>query len=708
MARSRNSSVLLPAAICLALAGGVCWWSLGGGGQGGPQGPDAAIGPSVARSQKPRGADPPQVEAPPRGVPPGNEGPAVTAVAAREPVVPLKKPAPRPDDYVGSQACATCHAAITATYQDHSMGQSMALVDGGRAIETDPSDSEFHRDSSPPPATATIRDREREYTVERREHGEGGSTVWHHERVVDAAGIPIYDQSMPVRFAVGSGTRGRSYLIDHDGQLFQSPIGWYSSTGRFDLSPGHDRGLRFERNIGDGCLYCHAGRVEHDPDRPGHYSRQVFAEASIGCERCHGPGAKHVARMTDWPAGLPCPDTEIVNPTALEPRRREAVCNQCHLGGEAAIPRFGRGFYDFRPGDLLDDTLLVFVHDETIRAANGEKPVSQVEQMRQSRCYQGSDGAMGCVSCHDPHSKPGRLELDDFYRSKCNACHAEQPGESSQPVGHPCSLSAREREAAPANGSCIRCHMPAQSLREVPHTAMTDHRVPRLPSGIGQPGTVSPTASSPGDLVAFDDAATRVPRRELDRARGMALAVQPGAMRSTQGRQQAVTMIVPRGLDPGDSRGVVAALDGDADALRALADLYAAGGRMDAAVACWQGVLESDPADEATLSALARQYQRSGRMREALGLVDRLAATNPSIAAVHAQRAAILAAQGHSDDAVTAALHCLQLDPSRQQFRSWFADLLERIGRGEEAASQRQVLSRLEAAAADSGPSSKR
>ncbi|MSR26751.1 MAG: hypothetical protein EXS06_07000, partial [Planctomycetaceae bacterium] len=486
MARSRNSAFLV-AGVAFALAAGLLLWRwLGATGEGDSKRetrPTLAHGPVTPSPSAP--------PAPPVTTPP------------RAPVAPLEKPSPRPSDYVGSQACSGCHAAIAESFAQHPMGQAMDTVPGERPVE-DQSD------------VRTFVDREREYVVEERD-----GIVLHHERVFDTDGTLIYDQAMPVRFAVGSGTRGRSYLIDQAGLLTQSPIGWYSGTGRYGLSPGyeHDRGLRFERSIGDGCLHCHAGLVEHEPDGGPGYSSRVFAEAAIGCERCHGPGGEHVATMAALAPGATATDLRIVNPVDLEPRRREAVCNQCHLGGEATITRFGRGFYDFRPGDYLDDTLLVFVHDERAAAASGAKPVSQVEQMRQSRCWQGTGGTLGCISCHDPHAKPAPEEIDAFYRTKCQACHEEQP----------CSLPAVERDAPPAAGSCIRCHMPSQDLVDVAHTAMSDHRVPRRPDD-------APPAprGAPAGLVPFDDAAARVPPRELARARGLALASLPGTAKSTR------------------------------------------------------------------------------------------------------------------------------------------------------------------------------
>jgi predicted CXXCH cytochrome family protein len=426
--------------------------------------------------------------------------------------------------------------------------------------------------------------------------------------------------------------------------------------------------------------------VEHTDDGTDRYSSRVFAEAAIGCERCHGPGADHVAKMTALPAGAKADDLQIVNPVDLEPRRREAVCNQCHLGGEATIPRFGRGFYDFRPGDHLDDTLLVFVHDETATTASGAKPVSQVEQMRQSGCWKGTGGTLGCVSCHDPHSKPAPEAIDAFYRSKCQACHEEKP----------CSLPEVERDTAPAAGSCIRCHMPSQDLVEIAHTAMSDHRVPRKPD---QSAPAAPRGQGAA-LVAFDDAASRVPARELERARGLVLASLPGTAKSTQRAQEAISALTPPGIDSKDQRALVAALAGDVESLRGLGQLFASTGRIHAAAACWEGALAADPADGETMSLLALQMQRGGRLREALAMLDRLVATNPFVAAIHAQRGALLVPLGRPDDAIAAVRTSLTLDPSSLPVRSFLAELLARSGHEAEAEEERTTISRLKAAAA--------
>src|SRR4029453_17611577 len=112
------------------------------------------------------------------------------------------------------------------------------------------------------------------------------------------------------------------------------------------------------------------------------YATNPFPRLAIGCENCHGPGKQHVnAREADLAASH---DT-IVNPGKLPLAERDSVCNQCHLQGEARIPRYGRTYFDFRPGQRLDSTLVVFLSGTGV--TNGKtEAVRHVQQMMASRC----------------------------------------------------------------------------------------------------------------------------------------------------------------------------------------------------------------------------------------------------------------------------------------------------------------------------------
>jgi predicted Zn-dependent protease len=100
------------------------------------------------------------------------------------------------------------------------------------------------------------------------------------------------------------------------------------------------------------------------------------------------------------------------------------------------------------------------------------------------------------------------------------------------------------------------------------------------------------------------------------------------------------------------------------------------------------------------MSMLSLQMQRGGRLRESLVMLDRIVATNPSVAAIHAQRGALLVSLGRPDDAIAAARTSLELDPSSLSVRSFLAELLTRTNRSAEAEEERATISRLKAAAA--------
>ena len=103
----------------------------------------------------------------------------------------------------------------------------------------------------------------RKYWVERTD-----DAVIHHELITAADGEVIHDNALPVRLFLGSGTRGKSYAVQHSGLLYQSPISWFAGDGgRWDLSPGFRGNITgFQRRIVDKCMMCHAGRIAVEPD----------------------------------------------------------------------------------------------------------------------------------------------------------------------------------------------------------------------------------------------------------------------------------------------------------------------------------------------------------------------------------------------------------------------------------------------------------
>jgi hypothetical protein len=127
--------------------------------------------------------------------------------------------------YVGDAACSRCHADVAESYRAHPMGRSVVTV--AAATEAGPRAA---------PAAAEFDAGGYHYTVERRE-----GRLIHREQRFDA-GEPVASVEAAVAYALGSGERGYSFLVERDGFVAQSPVAWYAQERRYDLAPGYQSG----------------------------------------------------------------------------------------------------------------------------------------------------------------------------------------------------------------------------------------------------------------------------------------------------------------------------------------------------------------------------------------------------------------------------------------------------------------------------------
>jgi hypothetical protein len=551
----------------------------------------------------------------------------------------------RPDvKYVGTDACAACHVEHAKTYRQHPMGQSLAPV--ARATPVERYDA----------AAKNPFDRLGfQYRVERR-----GDTVIHRE----AAGT--IHAEVEVQYAVGSGARGRSYLIDHDGFLFQSPITWYPQKKAWDLSPGFDKlHHHFGRPVQADCLFCHSNRVLDVADTQNQYREPIFEGHAIGCERCHGPGELHVKRHESGERVSGADDT-IVNPRRLEPALREAICEQCHLQGVARVPRRGRQAAEFRPGLPLNLFLAIFVKPPA--AADSQKFVGQVEQMHASRCFTASNGKMGCVSCHDPHVYPAAAEKVTYYRDRCLRCHGEAA----------CSVPPAVRRQTSKDDSCIQCHMPAGES-DIQHHSITDHRVPRR---LGE-------ASPPGPKPTDDEMPIRLFHRDLlsaddpDAGRDLGVALMDRVERyPPPTRLRLGQLALPR------LQAAVQTDPTDVDAVDAKGHAHWAVGELSAAATTFDDVLARSPRREITLLVAATLAMERGRWDAAIPYWERAIVVNPwrhefrlGLAQAHAQR-------GNWPAAFTACQDALRLNPVGWQARKLLVECHLATGQTAEARAE--------------------
>ncbi len=472
---------------------------------------------------------------------------------------------------LAQQNCLPCHAKQVEAYAKSGMGNAM------RVPEKDAAGKVEHELSATKLAVIQQPD------------------GMHHR--VERNGLT---EDQRIRWAVGSGKIGHSYIIQVGDYLFESPVSYFAQRGEWDVSPGYQSqsNLDFDRPITTECLFCHAGEVRTLGASPNRFADPPFASLGISCERCHGPTNEHTRAPSR---------RNIVNPARLPERARDSVCEQCHLGGEARILNPGRKWHDFTPGQELETVLTVYVNRN--RGNAPLKVVSQVEQLAQSRCARESGGKLWCGTCHDPHD-PKKLTVAR-QREVCQSCHNKPLAES-----HP-----------KAAEDCASCHMLRTSTTEIAHTAYTDHRIRIKPE---EPG--APTAAGDPDLVAWREPASAIRLRNLGLAYLAAARTERSLAASKEGLRLLMQLEEPPADDPPvlDGIGTLFVKQSPADAVQLFSQAlrkqpdnarYAvnlgialeASGDGHAAVEMWNRAIAADPSYDSAYLHLAEYYQKTGQ-----------------------------------------------------------------------------------------------
>ena len=395
--------------------------------------------------------------------------------------------------YIGDESCRQCHLGKYESFKKTGMGRSMSK----------PLPDELGIFSKQ--VTVHNAETDQVYSI----YTENGK-AFHRQSQLDSGHKPVFSEAHEVVYSVGSGKHGQSYVIARGDFLFLSPLSYYTSVHKWDLSPGFETGLYrgFTRPVGGLCVSCHSGLPQPVQGMTNQYLNPPFRILSIGCERCHGPGAAHVSGQRAVKLDTTSLDSSIVNPRLLPPRLRDDVCYQCHLSGDARVQRPGKGALDFRPGTALDEVVSVFFVPASLKGS-GLAALSQPEQILMSRCQQKDGSRLNCINCHDPHIQPEGSNAAEYYRSKCMECHKTAS----------CGFDRLKRAATSPPDNCISCHMPKAQLTNIAHVAYTDHRIARRPTDAGK-GLIARDVDPESNLIW----ATRPSNRDKPDLRTLALA----------------------------------------------------------------------------------------------------------------------------------------------------------------------------------------
>ncbi|MEE4161004.1 MAG: tetratricopeptide repeat protein [Woeseiaceae bacterium] len=602
--------------------------------------------------------------------------------------VPQASSEPAEHEFVGSVACAGCHAAETARWRDS-----------------------HHALAMQPASERTVLGR-----FDGREVGYFDETAAFSRRG-DEFVVRALDGNGEARDYVIAYTFGvepiQQYLVAFPGGRLQAlPWVWDTRPSAAGgqrwlhlypdeyVAPGdslHWTGHR--QNWNYMCAECHSTNVIVGYDARNDTFETRYDEVSVGCEACHGPGSEHVrqAEAGAFGAGkglaVDLDDrgdaTWVMNPStgiaarsepALRKSAQPEACGRCHAR-RATLDE------PYVYGKPLADTHRVSLLDDGLYHADGQilDEVYVYGSFLQSRMYQ---AGVTCTDCHEPHS--GELVTGAGDPSAvCAQCHSPAVFAAEAHMGH-----------SPDAAGCVDCHMTGKNYMVVDFRRDHSFRVPRpdLAAQTGAPeacGTCHADRDAEWAARAIAEHAGGARRASFGPALAQARAgyanpqlvgvigsqAFPGIARAT-----AVTGLVPP-YRPEDLQSLVDSL-ADPDPLVRMGALTTLAAFAPDEKARFAGTLLADPVKSVRIEA-------AFALADAFGLLDAAGRRAFNAAAAEFRRSRMISASqpdallslagfearlGNRDQARAAYQRALYLEPSWAAARANYADFLRQEG----------------------------
>lgn len=266
-----------------------------------------------------------------------------------------------------------------------------------------------------------------------------------HDPAADPAAIlGDFEGSSPARsftksdvvYTLGSRWK-QQYLTEVGDDYYLLPAEWVVATGEWQ--PYHPEDWQ-ERPWFQECAACHVTGLDLE--------NKSFAEASVGCEACHGPGRLHATTGDK---------TKIVNPANLSFELQGALCGRCHIRGQdASGVAYPVGFEIGQP--LPESFTPVSADDPSYFWPDGSSKMNYQQYLdwQQSKHYQ--SGQAGCTSCHEAHGTSHVADIRSPEDDLCTGCHTDH----ADVAAHTPYMEAFPR-------SCVSCHMPRLATSAVPY-----------------------------------------------------------------------------------------------------------------------------------------------------------------------------------------------------------------------------------------------
>jgi tetratricopeptide (TPR) repeat protein len=387
-------------------------------------------------------------------------------------------PAPPPavgtvsaEDFVGAEACASCHEDQYQAWATSTHGQAGGTP--GPDVVIAPFDGRAIRF-----ADATVTPRVRGGTWEFVVRQDGfDDAVFRVDGVIGGAHM------------IGGGTQGFITRRDDGTERFL-PWDWSGASSEWFCNTGSRANQGWvpvteEMSLADcgdwpplrpvgtvdrfaNCQECHGSQIVTELE-PGSGFSTEYTTLQINCESCHGPARRHVELAE---AERP-PDDGDLGIGSLAYRGKDealSVCLQCH----ALKDVLKEGYL---PGQPLEEYYALkypVLGDQPYSADGRVRSFAYQANHLASACY--LQGPMECASCHEPHSQ-GYWDIDQnplpdpFADGQCTSCHPSKMLDVERHTFHP---------AESEGSTCVSCHMPYLQHPEVGDEiafARSDHTI---------------------------------------------------------------------------------------------------------------------------------------------------------------------------------------------------------------------------------------
>ncbi len=262
----------------------------------------------------------------------------------------------------------------------------------------------------------------------------------------------------PIRWSVAA----RDFLIDG----FRVDE-WFIADGTPDGRPRRPEELPLSRVAEAKCNGCHTTGFDVVKDKATNVWKNTGnGELGIACEKCHGPGSRHVQEANDAKAKsepLKPEATTIVHPlkdlTALQ---QTELCGQCHgrntnktitdlsfplgfLPGDVDMTSRSR-FWSYSGTNNPDEYRYFWPNDWARRNRQQWQDFSKSTHFNRA--------GMSCLTCHTFHGKWEGAQLRQKPEEMCVSCHSSagyaKRGNTEMFAGSP---------MAKAGVQCKDCHM---------------------------------------------------------------------------------------------------------------------------------------------------------------------------------------------------------------------------------------------------------